>query len=464
MNLLTKVLLTLALVLAVALLTSSILIGRSVDDTYRSYVTNYRRGQLEQAAAQAAGLYAAGAGWDEIETWLNSGLLPGSRGQQGQGRGPRWQREGVSGAVGLDLVLVDPVSGGRLVDDQAPVSPVAVAAAEPVVVDRETVALIATTAPLDSFGQAEQAVLDQINRAIGISALISGLVALVLGGLLVVSILRPLRRLEAGVERIAGGDLTTRVEPSGRDEIGQLADRFNSMAASLEAQEALRRRMVADIAHELRTPLSVIQGNLQAILDGVYPLEEDEIRTVHDETRLLSRLVADLHELAQAEAGQLPLAVEPLSAGDVVAQMVAGFRALAEQKGVRLTALPPVEPLCVTADANRLQQVLHNLLGNGVRHTPAGGEIRLGVTPAAGQRVRFWVENDGPGIPAADLPHVYERFYQADTSRAFQDDLTSGAGLGLAIVKALIEAHGGEVGVESTPGRQTVFWVELGRC
>jgi two-component system OmpR family sensor kinase len=457
MNLSTKVLATLALSVAVALLTASLLIGRNVDATYRAYVTDFRRGQLRQAAAQAAQLRATGSSWAEIQSWLNSSELPG-----GRGRGPRWQRSTPSDDQTTRFVLVEPSSGTPLIAGESGLSAAALEAALPVVVDDAVAARVASALPLDAFGQAEQDVIDQVNRAIGLSALISGMVALLLGALLVASILRPLRRLDAGVQRVADGDLSVRVTLSGRDEIGQLARRFNDMAASLEAQEALRQRLVADIAHELRTPLSVVQGNLQAILDGVYPLSQDEIRTIHEETQLLSHLVAQLHELAQAEAGQLPLAREVLNINQVLEQMASAFRALADQHEVTLSVNQADATGCVLVDAHRLQQILHNLLANALRHTPPGGHIRLGAGHASQVEVRFWVENVGPGIEARDLPHVYDRFYRVESGQENNHaGSDGGAGLGLAIVKALVEAHGGHVGVESTPGKTTTFWFEL---
>jgi two-component system OmpR family sensor kinase/two-component system sensor histidine kinase BaeS len=301
-----------------------------------------------------------------------------------------------------------------------------------------------------------------MQQALWISALVAGGVALAAGSLLAASILRPLRRVEATVETIARGDLAARVTPVGRDEIGRLAEGVNLMAAGLQRQEELRQRMVSDIAHELRTPLSVIQGNLQAILDGVYPLEASEIRILFDESRLLSRLVEDLHELALAEAQRLPLQIETVPVSAALAQAADSFHALADGRGVRIVA-GSAATLQVRADAGRLQQVLHNLIANALRHTPAGGEVRLDAATSAGM-VRFTVTDSGAGIAAQDLPHIFDRFYRAEKDRARAEDgaaPASGSGLGLAIVKALVEAQGGSAGAESQAGRGTTVWFTL---
>jgi two-component system, OmpR family, sensor kinase len=230
--------------------------------------------------------------------------------------------------------------------------------------------------------------------------------------------------------------------------------------------------MIADIAHELRTPLTVIQGNLRAILDDVYPLEKAEIATIYDETVMLSRLVGDRRELAQAEASQLTLGIQPLEVAPLMAGALAPFEATAAEQGVPLVAdlsdqLPPV-----LADPDRVQQVLHNLVANALRYTPAGGTIT--VTAALettddnasakafvlgrSSFVTFTVGDTGQGIAAADLPHVFERFWHTDRSRSRDQ---GGSGLGLAIAKQLIEAHGGQIGVASRIGVGSQFWFRL---
>lgn len=469
MNLTAKVMATLVLVIVVALITAVALIGRSTDNVYRSYVTGFRHQQLQQAAELASQNYAATGSWAAAQAEIDrlNGVTGSDELMSGHGQG-RGRQQGTQTAGGMrapEFILVHPESGALLLGDGR-VDAQALAQAAPVFVDGIELALVASVIPVDTVDQAEQALLDQVQRAILWSAAAAGLVALLLGALLISSILRPLRELEAGVAQVAAGDLGVRVNVRSQDEIGQLAANFNRMAVNLQEQEAVRQRMVADIAHELRTPLSVIQGSLQAILDGVYPLEMDEVHSLHDETMLLSRLVSDLHELAQAEAGQLPLTRQPIPVDTVLSQMATRFRALADQRTISISTNPPTAPLIVDADPDRLQQILHNLLGNAIRHTPDGGEIELGAM-AAGGNVRFWVQNSGDGIPPAQIPYIFDRFYQGDASRAHQaapaTSQTSEAGLGLAIVKALVLANDGAVGVESVAGEYARFWFELPR-
>jgi signal transduction histidine kinase len=467
MRLSTKVLLALAIVIAVALVTASLLIGRSANNAYRVYLRGYQQQQLVQLAEQAGDLFTSAGSWDEVQGWLNSEpaelVQSGGMGStRGQGRGPRRQQQGQSGTIGTVLV-VDADTGQPLAASVSADAVDGYLVAAPIVVNGETVAALATEPTLVGMGSAEETLLSQVNRAVLLSALAAGLVALLVGWLLVASILRPLRRLEAGVAQVASGDLEARVDVSGSDEIARLATSFNTMAANLQQQEALRQRLVADIAHELRTPLSVVQGNLQAILDGVFPLELDEIRTVQEEARLIARLVTDLHELAQAEAGRLPLVRQQVKVATVIQHMANSFRPLAAEKDITLITDLPAGSLTVDADPDRLHQILTNLLGNAIRHTPKDGEVRLAAVEQI-DRVRFSVANSGQGIEPEDLPHIFDRFYRVDTSRERDDNFATNAGLGLAIVKALVEAHGGEIWVESTPGEVAKFTFELPNC
>ena len=230
------------------------------------------------------------------------------------------------------------------------------------------------------------------------------------------------------------------------------------MAESLQRMEQQRQNMVADIAHELRTPLSVIQGNVEAMLDSVLPASPEELESIHQETVLLNRLIGDLRTLSLAEAGQLALDKQPLDLGEVVTRVAEKYRLRAEEQNVTLSVQVTPNPPQVSADAGRIEQALVNLAENALRYgaSDVGGRVTLG-TRAVADGVEAWVSDTGPGIAPEELPHVFERFWRSE-KRSRQ---TGGSGIGLALVKQLIEVHGGRVSVESTPEHGTTFRVAL---
>ena len=251
-----------------------------------------------------------------------------------------------------------------------------------------------------------------------------------------------MRQLRRAAVAIARGELERRVKVGGDGEVGELGRAFNEMAEALQRNEELRRNMLADVAHELRTPLSVIRGDLEAILDGVYRADLQHISSIYEETLLLQRLVEDLRELSLAEAGQLPLEMEELDIGELVQGVVETVRATAQARGVSLE-VEVEQPIPVLGDPHRLRQVLLNLLNNSLQYTPSGGEVKLRTWQKDG-RAMVEVRDTGLGIPPEHLPHIFERFYRGLRSRP-------GSGIGLAIAKHLIEAHGGKIWA-SSPG------------
>jgi signal transduction histidine kinase len=269
----------------------------------------------------------------------------------------------------------------------------------------------------------------------------------------------PLNNLAEAARAIGARHLNRRVPEKGTAEMVSVARAFNEMAAGLEQAEQLRRNLLADVAHELRTPLSVLQGNLRAILDEVYPMNQEEIARLYEHSRFLSRLVNDLHELAQAEARQLPLDFQSTTVGQLVKSTVDTFRPNTEAKqiAVQLHApdgLPPVQ-----ADPARLRQVLQNLLANALRHTPENGQITVTVAQQ-GHGVAVVIADTGDGIAPEHLPHIFDRFYRADLGRSRD---RGGAGLGLAIARAIIDAHSGRLSAASqgVPGQGSAFTVWL---
>ena len=264
----------------------------------------------------------------------------------------------------------------------------------------------------------------------------------------------PIGDVMAAADRVASGDYDVRVETAASGEVGRLVASFNAMTSRLQTNESQRRNLLADVTHELRTPLAVIQGNVEGMLDGVYPRDDARLGSLLEETTVMARLLDDLRTLSMAEAGALRLHREPTDMAELIDEVVAAYRTRADAGGVDLSArVAPLPPLDV--DPVRLREVLGNLLTNALRHTPAGGSIRIEIERDSGV-ARFAVADTGTGIAADDLPRIFDRLWKSADS--------GGSGLGLAIAKGLVEAHGGEIYAESHPGKGTTirFTVPLG--
>jgi signal transduction histidine kinase len=399
------------------------------------------QGQLTDAgelAAQLAEYYRQEGDWSGA-----SEILGDEHGQgRGGGRGP--------GGAGGQLYLADAdgriVAGvssnelGRLLDADI------LADGLPVEVEGRVVGtLVVSNAWTGTLGQVEEDFLRQVNRALIWGGIGAVAVALALGTLLAWRITTPVRRLTQAAERLATGDLSSRVAEGAGDEIGRLAATFNQMAANLDRADELRRRMTADVAHELRTPLSIIRGQVEAIQDGIFPPDAEHLAPIHDEVLLLNRLVEDLRTLALAEAGQLQLHKAEVEVGALVSRVVDRFGPLAADRSVALE-VEASPGLAALLDVDRIDQVLNNLLANALRHTPAGGRVTVTVAARTDEELLVEVSDSGPGIPPEELPHVFDRFWRGEGARTGD---RGGAGLGLAIARQLVEAHGGRIWVQS---------------
>jgi signal transduction histidine kinase len=262
----------------------------------------------------------------------------------------------------------------------------------------------------------------------------------------------PLDDLLHAADRVGQGDYSARVQEKGPREVRSLARAFNDMASRLDQLDERRRNLLADVTHELRTPLTVVQGNLEGMLDGVYPADEANLRSLLEETNILSRLVDDLRTLALAESGALQLKKEPTDLALLMRETAAAFQAQVNTAGVTLTVETAADLPWLDLDPGRIRQVLSNLLANALRYTPAGGTVLVRYWQVEG-RAELEVQDSGPGIQADELPYVFERFYKSTDS--------GGMGLGLAIAKKLVEAHGGTISAESAPGQGTKMRVVL---
>ena len=299
---------------------------------------------------------------------------------------------------------------------------------------------------------------DALFDAVMISTIAATLVALLISIFVSSRITSPLRELAAGSQRIAAGDYRVRVAPPEDDEIGELAATFNSMAAKLEDTEMRRVRLIGDVAHELRTPLATLQGNLEGLQDGVIEPTSELWEQLHSETVRLGRLVDDLQELSRVESGQMPLAIEPVAPGGLVETAALRLETQFADKGVDLRREIPDSLPLVAADSDRTIQILTNLLSNALRYTTPGGTVSVSAKADDGC-VRFVVADTGRGIPAEHLPHIFDRFYRVDRARS---RALGGSGIGLSIAKALVEAQNGEIRAESPgPDQGSTFWVTL---
>jgi signal transduction histidine kinase len=292
-----------------------------------------------------------------------------------------------------------------------------------------------------------------INQFFIWGSLIAIIIAIALTYFISRRITSPIRVLASTAEKLGQGDFTQKVPVQSRDEVGKLARKFNLMAGDLERLEKLRRRIVADVAHELRTPLSNVSGYLEAIRDGIVKPDTATIASLSEEVDLLSRLVNDLQDLAMADAGDLKLIRQPEDLGQIIEQSVKAVQVKAQEKNLAVSTDIPSGLPPVNVDYHRISQVLRNFLSNAIAHTAGGGKISVSASQTD-HLVKVSVCDNGEGIAPADLQHMFERFYRVDKSRTRNG---GGSGLGLTIAKRLVEAHGGTVEVQSELGKGSCF-------
>ncbi|MDR7416423.1 MAG: ATP-binding protein [Armatimonadota bacterium] len=317
----------------------------------------------------------------------------------------------------------------------------------------------------DRLGHDEELVQELFagfRRAVGTAVLVavaaSVFVAFTVAAFCARRIVGPVEAVRAAAERVAAGHYEERVPVISQDELGDLAEQFNRMAAALQRLEGLRRDLVADVAHELRTPLAGLAGYLEGMLDGVVEPSEEVLARMQREVRRLERLVEDLQEVSRVEAGQVTLHLRSTSLAEVLEGVLARLRPQFDDKGIELSVELPGDLPRVRADPDRVAQILTNLLGNALRYTPSGGRVMVRAWRTGGE-VALAVSDTGIGIPPEHLPHVFDRFYRVDRSRSRRG---GGTGIGLTIAKGLVELHGGQIWAESQgPGQGSTFTFTL---
>ncbi|MFO7632700.1 MAG: ATP-binding protein [Caldilinea sp.] len=387
--------------------------------------------------------YSTTGSWDGVQVLLGQ---PG-RGRVTGGRGPQTY---IADAVGTIVAATDAEWLGQSASE------IGSSRTTPLLLDGQPIGSLGQQTPAyQALDEAEHYFMAQVTQGLILAGAATTLLALALGVLLAFSLTRPLRLLAARLALWTPGAVGEHVPVEGSAEVRQLAGEFNAMSQRLATAERVRQLMAADVAHELRTPVTVLRGHLEAMMDGVYPLDVEHVAVAYEQTLHLSRLVDDLRLLTQAEAGRLPLTLEPVSPEKLVTQSLARFEPLAHDAGIALGAeiaegLPPIQ-----ADRARLFQVFDNLLINALRHTAADGEIRLSAAHYTGG-VHFVVANSGE-IDAETAAHLFDRFWRADDARSRD---AGGSGLGLAITRQIVLLHGGAICVESGGG-ETRFEIDL---
>jgi signal transduction histidine kinase len=427
------------------------LVGRQTRQQFGEFVADRYQADV---LAEAAGYYTSTGSWEGFQASLKP--RRGQGGQGGQGPGGGYGQPPIA-LYDTDNQLIFSGNGyGPMAN--APATLEDDAGALPVEVDGEVVGYIqfAERPGMSAVDESPEArFLLAVDRAILLSAGAAALLALVLGVILARTISHPVQELTAATQALAGGDLGHQVPVRTSDEIGELAKSFNRMSADLAHSNQLRRQMTADIAHDLRTPLSVITGYSEALADGKLPGTPETFAAMHIQAQHLNRLIEDLRTLSLADAGQLSLMRRPIKPRGLLEHTALAYLPVAESRGVALSVegddLPPI-----LVDPDRLLQVLGNLVNNALRHTGDGGRIDLSAARSNGQ-VLLRVRDSGPGIPAEDLPHIFDRFYRGDKARSSD----GASGLGLAIARSLVEAHGGRITAENAPGGGAQFTVSL---
>ena len=288
---------------------------------------------------------------------------------------------------------------------------------------------------------------------------IAGPTALLLVRMMARGMTKPLRDMARAAEGMSRGDYGARVYTDSRDEVGRLADAFNHMAAELEGVERMRRDLLANVSHELKTPIAAIRAHLENLLEGVEQPNPETLQIMLTQSERLSALVEQVLELSKLDSGAAAMTLEPVALGRLADQVIAE---VGIARGTAVTVRNQIDPSQPVAhgDRARIHQVLFNLLDNAVRLTPAGGRVSIGAQTDGG-RVTITVEDQGPGIPSEQIPFIFERFYRVEASRSRGDGGSGGAGLGLAIARSIVEAHGGRIGAEPGDGGGMRFWFTL---
>lgn len=411
--------------------------------------------QQSQSTAELLTVYYQTYGsWDGIDQILvEQRPMMGMSGPNRIGRAGEGRRLfGLADSAGKVIVGVDEMWA---VGDQ--LTPAQLAEGLPLTLNNQHIGTLLAVQRIPVYNAAERLFISRTNRALLIGLIGAVILAGLLGAWIARGLTHPLRDLTAATKNLAQGLPQQAVKINSHDELGELGEAFNKMSHDIETSNQLRRQMTADVAHDLRTPLTVIGGYVEAIRDGALEASPERMELIGDEVEHLNCMVAELRLLSQADSGELKLEMQTLDPAELLTKTATMFALEAKRKAVALTVDAPTGIAQVKGDESRLMQVLENLLSNAFRHTQAGGQVSLGLALVENQ-VEINVTDTGEGIAPEELPYVFERFHRGDKSRHADENQS---GLGLAIVKAIVTSHGGSVNAQSVLGKGTTLIIRL---
>jgi signal transduction histidine kinase len=456
----------LLLVVAVSVGLTAFLVSQSTTSEFRQYLSRCDAAYIQVVEDNLLQLYARDKSWTGVQETLNSQIrsqndrlvFADSSGTIIGDTAGDWLGKNIK-EIGLDTPLPVTISG-KVVGNLYLMYYGSIDGNSHMMMNRGCMGGAA------ALNVADENFLNRVNSYLWLAGLIAAVVALLLGLFLTRQIILPIRALTKGAHQIAEGKLNYKVKSSSKDELGELAQSFNSMASSLDKMEQSRRRLTADIAHELRTPLTIIEGTVDAMLDGVFKPDKEHLSSIKEQTSQLTHLINDLREISLAESGQLKLDITPTDIVNLVRRKLSQAEVKALNKGIKLKldvhgTIPEVK-----VDSARIEQVITNLLTNAIRHTPSGGEITVSLETVKEDNIYqldkpsllISVTDTGEGILPEHLPSIFDRFYRVESSRSKNEGET---GLGLAIVKQMVEAHRGKVWVESELGKGSKFHIAI---
>lgn len=457
MKLQTKLITAFIVIILIMGISQAFILQGKIQSTFQNYLEQYNVGFMDRMKAKLELYYAETGSWENVQElyFSNNTSLIG----RGNGMMRGMMGSGMTMALSnADLILLDKegiviadTSGTRIGENGSGLT----GKKQNVIIDGESQGTLVLYQK--AWQNLEKEFLRSANLAVMISSMIASVIAVLFAFWMAKKITTPLKSLVKGAKRTAKGGKWENVSIPTKDEFHELGIAFNDMADKLAKNEEVRQTLVADVAHELRTPLSILQGKLESIQEGAIEPSEDVVLELTDEVYRLNRLVSDLQQLSLAEAGQLPLNLKPVQIKDVIERVCSNLRWIADEKNINLT-FDRIPDLCLLElDSDRITQVMVNLIGNALRHAPEAGIVEVSVQEEE-DAVYLNVSDNGSGIPEDVLPFIFDRFYKNNRSRSRS---SGGTGLGLSIAKGFVEAHGGTITVESEVNKGTVFTVSL---